>query len=94
MFRDPPVSKYAVCAGKEIHYLEWGQSDLPTVLAWHGLARVGQDFDAMAQELKYRYRVIAPDTLGRGLSQWAEDGQTAGRLGTRGVGDSTETSTA
>jgi pimeloyl-ACP methyl ester carboxylesterase len=78
MLGDPPVSKYATCAGREIHYLEWGQSDLPPVIAWHGLARVGRDFDALARELAGRYRVIAPDTIGRGLSEWVEEGVEPG----------------
>jgi pimeloyl-ACP methyl ester carboxylesterase len=74
----PPVSKYAICAGREIHYLEWGRADLPPVVAWHGLARVGRDFDALARELAGRYRVIAPDTIGRGLSEWVEEGTEFG----------------
>ena len=69
-----PISKYIDCAGWEIHYLEWGEPHLPPVLAWHGLARVGQDFDALARELADKYRIIAPDTIGRGLSQWSSNG--------------------
>ena len=69
-----PISKYIDCAGWEIHYLEWGEPHLPPVLAWHGLARVGQDFDALARELADEYRIIAPDTIGRGLSQWSSNG--------------------
>ena len=41
------------------------------VVAWHGLARTGRDMDELAQHLSIRYRVICPDTLGRGLSQWS-----------------------
>lgn len=78
MLGDPPVSKYATCAGQEIHYLEWGRADLPPVVAWHGLARVGRDFDVLARELAAHHRVIAPDTIGRGLSQWAGVGEAAG----------------
>lgn len=78
MLGDPPVSKYATCDSREIHYLEWGSPDLPPVVAWHGLARVGRDFDALARELAPQYRIIAPDTIGRGLSQWVEEGSEAG----------------
>lgn len=74
MLGNPPISKYVECAGWEIHYLEWGEAHLPPVLAWHGLARVGQDFDALARELADKHRIIAPDTIGRGLSQWSDDG--------------------
>lgn len=67
------VSGYATCAGREIHYTEWGERDAPVVIAWHGLARTGRDMDEMALHLAGRYRVICPDTLGRGLSQWSPD---------------------
>ncbi|GAD21323.1 alpha/beta fold hydrolase [Acidovorax sp. MR-S7] len=66
-----PSSHYATCAGYEIHYMDWGAPDAPVVIAWHGLARTGRDMDEIAAHLAGRYRVICPDTLGRGLSQWA-----------------------
>jgi len=66
-------SGYATCAGREIHYTEWGEQNLPAVIAWHGLARTGRDMDELAAHLCGRFRVICPDTLGRGLSQWSED---------------------
>jgi pimeloyl-ACP methyl ester carboxylesterase len=44
-----------------------------SVIAWHGLARTGRDMDDIAAHLSRRYRVICPDTLGRGLSQWSPD---------------------
>ena len=45
-----------------------------TVIAWHGLARTGRDMDELAEHLSQRgWRVICPDTLGRGLSQWSPD---------------------
>ncbi len=64
-------SRYATCAGYEIHYTEWGAPDAPAVIAWHGLARTGRDMDDLAEHLSDRYRVICPDTIGRGLSQWS-----------------------
>ena len=69
----PHSSGYATCAGREIHYTEWGSQHSRTVVAWHGLARTGRDMDELAQHLCSRYRVICPDTLGRGLSQWSPD---------------------
>ena len=66
-----PLSRYATCAGYEIHYMEWGAREAPVVIAWHGLARTGRDMDELAAHLAPRYRVICPDTIGRGLSQWA-----------------------
>ena len=64
-------SNFLVCAGREIHYTEWGAGNAPTVLAWHGLARTGRDMDGLAAQLADRYRVICPDTIGRGLSEWS-----------------------
>ena len=66
-----PQSRYATCAGYEIHYMEWGAPEAPVVIAWHGLARTGRDMDDLAAHLAPRYRVICPDTIGRGLSQWS-----------------------
>ena len=67
------TSNYLECLGREIHYTEWGAGHADTVIAWHGLARTGRDMDDIAEHLGARYRVICPDTLGRGLSQWSPD---------------------
>lgn len=74
------ASNYLSCAGREIHYTDWGYDgstpEQGTVIAWHGLARTGRDMDELAAHLSARgYRVICPDTLGRGLSQWSPDPQ-------------------
>ncbi len=67
----PPRSRYLVCQGRELHFMEWGAEHQEVVVAWHGLARTGRDMDDLAEHLSSRYRVICPDTLGRGLSQWS-----------------------
>jgi pimeloyl-ACP methyl ester carboxylesterase len=64
-------TRYLVCEGREVHYTEWGADHAETVIAWHGLARTGRDMDAIAAHLSRRWRVICPDTIGRGLSQWS-----------------------
>jgi len=64
-------SRYLICEGREIHFMEWGADRTETVMAWHGLARTGRDMDELAAHLSTRYRVICPDTIGRGLSQWS-----------------------
>lgn len=66
-----PSSHYVPCHGFNLHYTAWGDASLPVVIAWHGLARTGRDFDALAEQLGAHYRVICPDTIGRGLSQWS-----------------------
>jgi len=69
----PFSSRYATCAGREIHFTEWGAQNKRTVIAWHGLARTGRDMDELAGHLAGRYRVVCPDTIGRGFSQWSPD---------------------
>jgi pimeloyl-ACP methyl ester carboxylesterase len=64
-------SHYLACEGREIHVTEWGDVGAPVLMAWHGLARTGRDMDAIAAHLAPRWRVVCPDTLGRGLSQWS-----------------------
>ena len=64
-------SRYLVCEKREIHFMEWGAEHRETVIASHGLARTGRDMDELAAHLSSRYRVICPDTIGRGLSQWS-----------------------
>jgi pimeloyl-ACP methyl ester carboxylesterase len=50
---------------------EWGDADNPEiVLCVHGLTRTGRDFDTLARKLSSRYRVVCPDVVGRGLSDW------------------------
>lgn len=71
-----PSSHYLLCAGYELHYTEWGAQDAPVVIAWHGLARTGRDMDELAAHLAPRFRVICPDTIGRGLSQWSRQPDT------------------
>ena len=66
------ASCYLTCAERELHYTDWGMPTLGTVIAWHGLARTGRDMDELAAHLSgLGWRVICPDTLGRGLSQWS-----------------------
>ena len=67
------TSNYVNCAGREIHFTEWGHGHPRTVIAWHGLARTGRDMDDLAAFLADGWRVICPDTIGRGFSQWSPD---------------------
>jgi pimeloyl-ACP methyl ester carboxylesterase len=54
-------------------YTEWGDPDNPKVLLCvHGLTRNARDFDVLAKALSDDYRVICPDMVGRGRSDWLE----------------------
>ncbi|MEQ8651967.1 MAG: alpha/beta hydrolase [Kiloniellales bacterium] len=56
-----------------IVYREWGPERAErTLLCLHGLTRNGKDFVRVAEAMAAEgWRVVAPDTVGRGDSQWA-----------------------
>ena len=59
-----------------VAYTQWGESDNPRVLICvHGLTRNGRDFDTLAAALADDYRVLCPDVVGRGASDWLVDKQ-------------------
>jgi pimeloyl-ACP methyl ester carboxylesterase len=75
---EQPRLLHVQCANpKGLHrmaYAEWGDPGNPRVLLCvHGLTRVGRDFDFLAQRLSQHYRVVCPDVVGRGRSDWLPD---------------------
>jgi pimeloyl-ACP methyl ester carboxylesterase len=57
-----------------MRYVEWGEESNPRVLICvHGLTRNGRDFDYIAQSLADAYRVVCPDVVGRGRSDWLRE---------------------
>lgn len=57
-----------------VAYVEWGEPSAPrTVLCVHGLTRNGRDFDRLASVLAQRWRIVCPDIVGRGRSDWLAD---------------------
>lgn len=56
-----------------IHYTEWGELGAPVVLCVHGLTQTARSFDALAVALSTTHRVICPDVVGRGKSDWLPD---------------------
>ncbi len=57
---------------------QWGTAAAPhVVVCVHGLSRQGRDFDVLAQALVERaggaLRVVCPDVVGRGRSDWLKD---------------------
>jgi pimeloyl-ACP methyl ester carboxylesterase len=55
-------------------YWEWGDPANPRVLLCvHGLTRTGRDFDQVARRLAKHYRVVCPDVVGRGASDWLQN---------------------
>ncbi len=55
-------------------YWEWGDPTNSRVLVCvHGLTRQGRDFDTLAGGMCQHYRVVCPDVVGRGESDWLPD---------------------
>jgi len=55
-------------------YWEWGDAANPhVVVCVHGLSRQGRDFDTLARDLAPHCRVVCPDVVGRGRSDWLAD---------------------
>jgi pimeloyl-ACP methyl ester carboxylesterase len=64
--------------GHRMAYWQWGDPHSPhVVLCVHGLTRQGRDFDVLAQAIVARaggnVRVVCPDVVGRGQSDWLVD---------------------
>ena len=58
-------------------YWEWNATGNPAhphvIVCVHGLSRQGRDFDTLARALSRHARVICPDVVGRGRSDWLAD---------------------
>ncbi|HEX7388033.1 MAG TPA: alpha/beta hydrolase [Castellaniella sp.] len=73
-----PRLDYVACASlagfHRMAYWEWGDPDNDKVLLCvHGLTRTGRDFDQLARVLQRDFRVVCPDVVGRGRSDWLAD---------------------
>jgi pimeloyl-ACP methyl ester carboxylesterase len=77
-----PTLNYVSCAdphgGHRMAYWAWGDPQAAHLMVCaHGLSRQGRDFDVLAQALLARsdhaLRVVCPDVVGRGRSDWLKD---------------------
>lgn len=77
-----PTLNYVPCpdaaGGHRMAYWQWGDAASPhVVVCVHGLSRQGRDFDVLAQALLARaphaLRVVCPDVVGRGRSDWLKE---------------------
>ncbi len=63
--------------GLRLHYRDYpGPADKPPILCLPGLTRNARDYEALANRLAGRWRVIAIDLRGRGDSAYAKDPMT------------------
>lgn len=66
-----PTSHYYSSARLKLHYVDWGNSQGPTLLLIHGLMDHCRNWDWLARALADRYHIIAPDLRGHGDSEWS-----------------------
>ncbi len=63
--------------GHRMAYWEWNDTGNPkhphVLICVHGLSRQGRDFDVFARRMSKHARVICPDVVGRGQSDWLAD---------------------
>lgn len=57
-----------------LHYLDWGNAAAPSLVLVHGVRDHCRTWDAVAQRLRNRYHVVAPDLRGHGDSAWQRGG--------------------
>ncbi|MBL8477665.1 MAG: alpha/beta fold hydrolase [Sterolibacteriaceae bacterium] len=69
--REGKVKCLSAAGFHHMAYVEWGDATNPRVLVCvHGLSRCSRDFDFLAQAMAADYRVVCPDVVGRGRSDW------------------------
>jgi pimeloyl-ACP methyl ester carboxylesterase len=69
-----PTSHFFFSQGLRLHYVDWGNADAPPLVLVHGGRDHCRNWDWVAQRLRERYHVIAPDLRGHGDSAWAVGG--------------------
>lgn len=69
-----PTSHLYYSQRLRLHYVDWGNDDKPAMLLVHGGRDHCRNWDWVAERLKDRYHIIAPDLRGHGDSEWALGG--------------------
>ena len=68
--RDNPTSHSYFSQRLRLHYLDWGNDDAADMLLIHGVHDHCHSWDWLAQSLRDRFHVVAPDLRGHGDSEW------------------------
>ena len=71
---DGPTSHFFFSQRLRLHYVDWGNEGAPPLLLVHGGRDHCRNWDWVAQRLRGRFHVIAPDLRGHGDSAWAIGG--------------------
>jgi pimeloyl-ACP methyl ester carboxylesterase len=72
-----PTSNTFFSQRLRLQYVDYGTVGKPLLVLVHGGRDHARNWDAVADRLRERYHVIAPDLRGHGDSQWAIGGQYA-----------------
>jgi pimeloyl-ACP methyl ester carboxylesterase len=66
-----PTSHLYFSQRLRLHYVDWGNPDAPALLMIHGGRDHCRNWDWIAERLRGRYHIVAPDLRGHGDSEWA-----------------------
>lgn len=69
---EPVQEKFIALNGLQFHYLDWGKTDAPVIIALHGFTSLARTWDTVARALSDRYRFLALDQRGHGETEWAD----------------------
>jgi len=69
--RTGPTSHSFFSQRLRLHYVDYGNSDAPLLVLLHGGRDHARSWDFVAEKLRDRYHVVAPDLRGHGDSAWA-----------------------
>lgn len=70
-----PSDHFIVANGLKMHYLDWGNSQLPPVLLLHGVRLQAHTWDMAALLLRDHYHLAALDQRGHGDTEWTSEAQ-------------------
>src|SRR5689334_5690824 len=70
-----PSDHFIAANGLKMHYLDWGNPQLPPVLLLHGVRLQAHTWDMAALLLRDHYHLVALDQRGHGDTEWTPDDQ-------------------
>src|SRR5665213_318779 len=66
-----PTSHLYYSQKLRLHYVDWGNEGAPHMLLIHGGRDHCRNWDWVAERLRDRYHIVAPDLRGHGDSDWS-----------------------
>jgi pimeloyl-ACP methyl ester carboxylesterase len=72
-----PTSRTFFSQRLRLHYVDWGNPEGPPLILVHGTRDHCRNWDWVAERLKHKWHIIAPDLRGHGDSQWSAEGSYA-----------------